>query len=166
MVNMDSWKGSNDHDTLTWTVIYLVTASGLDRKLEVLKTIQSFGKIFFSDGNVSTADTLFTVALGGFTKMDVHRSRADCFLCLGDIARTRGELSRASTLWKHAKDLFARSLQAKDVSKIDSRLIEITHHREESLVQLAQLNVPIGLLEELVIATGPTHRLEEIWGEV
>jgi hypothetical protein len=53
-------------------------------------------------------------------------------LCLGDIAKKQGHLVKASALWTDAQPLFEQSLQAKDVSQIDSRLAE-------NLAHLAQL---------------------------
>ncbi|KAJ7084126.1 hypothetical protein C8R44DRAFT_822092 [Mycena epipterygia] len=54
--------------------------------------------------------------------MDVHRSRADSMLRLGDLAQKQGDMARAEGMWKKARPLFERSLQGGDVEKIDSRL--------------------------------------------
>jgi hypothetical protein len=58
----------------------------------------------------------------GFTYMDVHRSRAQCMLRLGDLAKKQGDLSRAVEFWKESRPLFERSVQAKDFAQIDARL--------------------------------------------
>jgi hypothetical protein len=71
---------------------------------------------------------LFTVALEGFTYMDVHRSRAECMVRLGDISNQCGDLLRAVELWNTARPLFERSSQAKEVQHIDKRLASIDNN--------------------------------------
>ncbi|KAJ7793154.1 hypothetical protein B0H14DRAFT_2927971, partial [Mycena olivaceomarginata] len=65
----------------------------------------------YADGAETTAQNLFIVALEGFTCMDVHRSRADCMLRLGDIAKKQKDLAKAVKLWTNAH-----------VAQIDARL--------------------------------------------
>ncbi|KAJ7809556.1 hypothetical protein B0H14DRAFT_2865665 [Mycena olivaceomarginata] len=122
LADIDSWAGINFHQKSIWTVVYLAHASKFHGKLALHKALLSLGKVFLADGDERTAENLFTVALDGFTFMDIHRSRADCMLCLGDIAKKQGHLVKASALWTDARPLFEQSLQAKDVSRIDSRL--------------------------------------------
>jgi hypothetical protein len=119
--------------------------------LELCKAFQFLAKLCLTNSDELTAESLFTVALDGFTYMDVHHSRAACMLHLGDIARQWGQLARASTLWNDARPLFERSLQAKDVSEIDTRLTELEGHYEPSLENIAQLTVPIVPLQELFV---------------
>ncbi|KAJ7602167.1 hypothetical protein DFH06DRAFT_1351598 [Mycena polygramma] len=95
---------------------------------------------------------LLNVALEGFTYMDVHRSRAECMLHLGEIYKGRGDLLKVVELWDTARPLFERSLQGKEVKKIDERLASIDeslleNHRK-SLAYLAELNVPSGTIED------------------
>jgi hypothetical protein len=54
--------------------------------------------------------------------MDVHRSRAECMLRLGDISKRHDNLLRAVELWETARLLFERSSQAKQIEHIDQRL--------------------------------------------
>jgi hypothetical protein len=126
LADIDSWAGINFHQKFMWTVVYLAHASKFHGKLALHKALLSLGKVFLADGDEWTAENLFTVALDGFTFMDIHRSRADCMLCLGDIAKKQGHLVKASALWTDARPLFEQSLQAKDVSRIDSRLADST----------------------------------------
>ncbi|KAJ7620760.1 hypothetical protein DFH06DRAFT_1341447 [Mycena polygramma] len=96
--------------------------------------------------------SLFIVALEGFTYMDVHRSRGECMLRLGDIFKGRGDLLKAVELWDTARPLFERSSQAKQVKEIDERLASIGNglleqHRK-NLVLLAELKAPTGIIEE------------------
>jgi tetratricopeptide (TPR) repeat protein len=111
--------------TPTWTTVFLVQVLKLKQGLEIYKALQFQGDIFLAQGDEDTAASLFTLALEGFTQMDVHRSRAECMLRLGDISKGRGKLTKAVDLWKMAQQLFDRSSQAKRVSDVDARLLAI-----------------------------------------
>ncbi|KAJ7744585.1 hypothetical protein B0H16DRAFT_1727153 [Mycena metata] len=97
--------------------------------------------------------SLFTLALGGFTKMDVHRSRAECMIQLGAIFNKHGDLLEALELWEQARPLFEQSSQAKRVQHIDERLVgigeDVKKQQKRSLVKLTGLNPPVGMMEEL-----------------
>ncbi|KAJ7452600.1 hypothetical protein FB451DRAFT_1100740 [Mycena latifolia] len=105
-----------------WTVVYLVHTKILQKKLDLYKALQFMGDVFLRNGDDDTANNLFIVALQGFTFMDVHRSRANCMIRLGDIAQRRGDFAEAVTLWRNARPLFELSLQTNDVAQIDARL--------------------------------------------
>ncbi|KAJ7482611.1 hypothetical protein FB451DRAFT_1442075 [Mycena latifolia] len=110
-----------------WTVTFLVYSHKSKRKLEIHKALQFLGDMYLTDGDQQTAIGLFTVALDGFTKMDVHRSRAECMLRLGDISELHGDLPKAAELWNTARPLFERSSQAKQVAKIDEQLARMVN---------------------------------------
>ncbi|KAJ7458118.1 hypothetical protein FB451DRAFT_1273733 [Mycena latifolia] len=134
-----------DHASSSWTVTFLVHSLKLKKKLGIHKALHFLGDIFLADDDQQTATSLFTVALEGFTKMDVHRSRAECMLRLGDIAEANVDLSKARKLWKTARPLFERSSQVKQVGHIDDRLARVRNisgDRHEPMVQLSALNVP------------------------
>ncbi|KAJ7732158.1 hypothetical protein B0H16DRAFT_1468726 [Mycena metata] len=80
-------------------------------------------------------------------EMDVHRSRAECMIRLGDICKKSGDLLKALELWETARPLFERSSQVKRVQDIDERLARINGEVKEqhriNLRQLAELNVPL-----------------------
>ncbi|KAJ7915965.1 hypothetical protein B0H13DRAFT_2323828 [Mycena leptocephala] len=85
--------------------------------------------------------------------MDVHHSRAECMLQLGDISKGHGDLFKAVEFWEAARPLFERSSQAEQVQCIDERVANISkdvlkQHRN-NLAHLAELNAPSGTLEEL-----------------
>jgi hypothetical protein len=61
----------------SWTTVFLVHSLKRKEKLGIYKALQFLGDIFLSQSNEYTAISLFTVALEGFTQMDVHRSRAE-----------------------------------------------------------------------------------------
>ncbi|KAJ7605442.1 hypothetical protein DFH06DRAFT_1067886, partial [Mycena polygramma] len=80
-----SYWGPSDFNPI-WTTIFLAHSVQTKQKLRVHKALQFLGDIFLGQRDEVTAITLFTVALDGFTYMDVHRSRAECMLRLGDIS--------------------------------------------------------------------------------
>ncbi|KAJ7763293.1 hypothetical protein B0H16DRAFT_1804266 [Mycena metata] len=125
----------------TWPVLYLCHAHMSREKLVFYKALLFIGDLFIDVDEV-TAENLFIVALEGFSFMDVHRSRAQCMLRLGDLAQKRGEITKAVEFWTLARPLFERSLQAKDVAVIDMRLVALEQGHKRSLAQLAVLNAP------------------------
>jgi hypothetical protein len=81
--------------------------------------------------------------------MDVHRSRAQCLLRLGDLANKKGSFSDATEFWIAARPYFERSSQAKDVTEIDDRLAEL-EQKQKSLLQPAALHPPKNISTELL----------------
>ncbi|KAJ7738554.1 hypothetical protein B0H14DRAFT_3168166 [Mycena olivaceomarginata] len=118
--NTSSW--GSDELTPGWTTIFLIHSLKLKAKLRVYKALQFLGQIFLTHKDENTAVNLFTVALMGFTYMDVHRSRAECMIRLGDISSRHGDLLKAVNLWESARPLFERSSQVKEVQYVDDRL--------------------------------------------
>jgi tetratricopeptide (TPR) repeat protein len=114
------WNGS--YCTSNWTMVLLTYSIKSKEQLGIHKAFQFLADILLMQGDKDTAYSLFTVALEGFTHLDVHRSRAECMLYLGDILKEQGELLQAAKLWKTARPLFERSSQAKQVKHIDERL--------------------------------------------
>ncbi|KAJ7495244.1 hypothetical protein FB451DRAFT_1213680, partial [Mycena latifolia] len=142
--NASLWHAM-DHASSRWTVIFLVHSLKLKQKLEIHKALQFLGDVYLADDDQQTATSLLTVALEGFTKMDVHCSRAECMLQLGDIAEANEDLSKAEELWNTARPLFERSSQVKKVGYIDERLARVRNISEdhpESMVELLALNAP------------------------
>ncbi|KAJ7457434.1 hypothetical protein FB451DRAFT_1509712 [Mycena latifolia] len=116
-----------DHASSHWTAIFLVYSLKCKQKLEINKALQFFGDVYLANGDQVTAVSLLTVVLEGFTKMDVHRSRAECMLRLADISELHGDLPKAIELWRTARPLFERSLQAKQVDHIDKQLARMSN---------------------------------------
>ncbi|KAJ7477514.1 hypothetical protein FB451DRAFT_190982 [Mycena latifolia] len=132
-----------DHTSSNWTVTFLVHSLKLKQKLQIHKALQFLGDVYLADDDKQTAISLLAVALEGFTKMDVHRSRAECMLRLGDIAEANEDLLNAGELWNTARPLFKRSSQVKQVGHIDERLArvrDISEDHPELMVQLSALN--------------------------
>ncbi|KAF8205332.1 hypothetical protein K438DRAFT_2096588 [Mycena galopus ATCC 62051] len=146
LANIKAWPASKQQDK--WSIIYLVFAHKLKAKLDLHKALLFLGDVFSTNQDETTATNLYAVALAGFTQMDVHHSRAQCLLCLGDLANKHGYASEAINFWKAAQPLFEQSLQAKDVAKIDSKLRTFENAHKEALGKLETLHAPIELLTE------------------
>lgn len=123
LADIGRWGQIKFQHKYKWPMIYLGYAHNSKDKLAVNKALLFLGDVFVCDKDKDTAFNLYTVALEGFTYMDVHRSRAQCMQRLGDLANSQGLTSNAIALWNAARPLFERSLQAKDVVQIDSRLV-------------------------------------------
>jgi tetratricopeptide (TPR) repeat protein len=145
------WGGLDDMSN--WTTVFLVHSLKRKEKLEIYKALKFLGDVFLSLNDEQTAISLFTVALKGFTEMDVHCSRAECMLRLGDISMGHSKPLKAIEFWERARPLFERSSQAKQVQGIDERVANISEdvleqHRN-NLARLAELNAWAGTVEEL-----------------
>ncbi|KAF8209253.1 hypothetical protein K438DRAFT_1812043, partial [Mycena galopus ATCC 62051] len=130
-----------------WPIIYLASATTVKDKLHLHKALLLLGDTFIANHDENSAANLYQVALAGFTQMDVHHSRAQCMLRLGDFASKRGCTSEAITFWEAARPLFERTLQTKDVAQIDSRLATWEKDHHQALVKLETLHAPIQLGE-------------------
>ncbi|KAJ7889444.1 hypothetical protein B0H14DRAFT_2561645 [Mycena olivaceomarginata] len=130
-----------------WTTVFLAHAFKCQNNLAVHKALSSVGHILLAMGDLNTAQSLFIVALEGFTWMDVHRSRAECMLHLGEISQQRGDFEEAISRFKTARPLFERSSQAKDVEHMDSLVRglekEIERRHDTKVAHLSTLNVPV-----------------------
>ncbi|KAJ7482419.1 hypothetical protein FB451DRAFT_1364518 [Mycena latifolia] len=147
LANISCWPECDFLWAASWTVVYLGYAKKLGDKIALHRALQFLGDVFKAEGDSATSTSLFTVALEGFTFMDIHRSRAECMLRLGDLAKGQGDVSKAIELWTTARPLFECSSQAKQVIQIDKRLAAITNNvleeTTDSLTRLGQLNAPI-----------------------
>ncbi|KAJ7339234.1 hypothetical protein DFH08DRAFT_1014142 [Mycena albidolilacea] len=142
-----------DESIPVWTTIFLIHPLKCKQFLQAYKALQFFGDTSLHQKDEDTAITLFTVALEGFTCMDVHRSRAECLVRLGDISNQCGDLLKAVELWNTAQPLFERSSQAKEVQHIDKRLASIDNNvleqQRESIACLVRLDVHSGNLSHI-----------------
>ncbi|KAJ7764798.1 hypothetical protein B0H16DRAFT_429317 [Mycena metata] len=140
------------HHDPSWSTVLLAHSLKAKEKLGIHKALQFIGDVHLIENDEFTAVSLFTVALEGFTCMDVHRSRAECIIRLGDMAKKNGDLLRALELWETARPLFEHSLQAKRVQDIDKRIggisEEVKEQHQKNLAR-AELSVPAGRVEEV-----------------
>ncbi|KAJ7894402.1 hypothetical protein B0H14DRAFT_2559185 [Mycena olivaceomarginata] len=142
-----------DELTPGWTTLFLVHSLKSKAKLQVYKALQFFGQMFLTHKDDNTAVSLFTVALVGFTYMDVHRSRAECMIRLGDISSRHGDLLKAVEFWESARPLFERSSQAKEVQCVDEKLSHVgsnvLDHHKQNIARLVRLDAPSGNLSHI-----------------
>ncbi|KAJ6510989.1 hypothetical protein C8R45DRAFT_1068835 [Mycena sanguinolenta] len=146
LANIKAWPTTTA--PLTWPIIYLGFAYKAKEKLALHKALLFLGDVFKLESDEITAFNLYNVALAGFTQMDVHQSRAQCMMHLGDLAHKQGNTSEAIIHWNAAQPLFECSLQVMDVAQIDSRLAAVEEARKEALGKLAALQVPTQLVTE------------------
>ncbi|KAJ7909828.1 hypothetical protein B0H13DRAFT_2490039 [Mycena leptocephala] len=136
-----------------WRTVFLVHSLKRTEKLGIYKALKFLGDVFLSQNDEQTAISLFTVALEGFTEMDVHCSRAECMFQLGDISMGHGDLLRAVEFWESAGPLFERSSQTNQVHCINERLAgiseDVLEQHTNNLTHLAEINAPAGTVEEL-----------------
>ncbi|KAJ7915223.1 hypothetical protein B0H13DRAFT_1872316 [Mycena leptocephala] len=127
----------------TWTTVFLVHSLKVKDKVRVHKALRYLGDTFLAQNDEQTAISLLTVALEAFTYMDVHRSRAECMLRLGDIYEGQGNLLNAVKLWTTARPLFQRSSQTKQVEKVDKRLSSVSQDvLEQHTTSVGRLGEP------------------------
>jgi hypothetical protein len=135
----------------SWATVYLAHSLKFKEKLGINKALQFLGDIFLAQGDEDMAVSLFIVALEGFTYMDVHCSRAECMLRLGDISKRCGDLLKAGEFWEMARSLFERSSQGNQVEQVDKRLVsigeDVLEQQRKNLDFLADLNVPTAIIE-------------------
>ncbi|KAJ7347561.1 hypothetical protein DFH08DRAFT_936977 [Mycena albidolilacea] len=132
--DMSRWHAAPDWQP-SWPTVFLVHSLKSRQKLGIHQALQYIGDALAEDDE-DTAISLFTAALEGFTDMDVHCSRAECMLRLGDICRQHNNCSKAIEHWTTARPLFKRSSQGKRVEDIDTRLTSVgeyvLEHRNNS----------------------------------
>jgi hypothetical protein len=127
---VEQWVSTGQNSFL-WTVTFLVHSIKCKQRLELHKALQFLGTVFQGQGDPETAINLTTVALDGFTQMDVHRSRAECMVQLGDISKLNGDELKALKLWEIARPLFERSSQMKQLACLDERITTLSCDRAQ-----------------------------------
>ncbi|KAJ7790813.1 hypothetical protein B0H13DRAFT_1936147 [Mycena leptocephala] len=129
----------------SWTTVYFVNSLKRKEKLGIFKALQSLGDIFLYQNDEHTATNLFTVALEGFIQMDVHRSRAECMLRLGDIYMGMVTCSRQWSSGRE-RDPCLNTLHRPNRFNINERLAGISEYvleqHRNNLARLAELNAP------------------------
>ncbi|TFK37285.1 hypothetical protein BDQ12DRAFT_753359 [Crucibulum laeve] len=115
-------KQQEHDDAMNTYILSLVFSLKITHKPFMYQAIRGIGDVFLVLDDINTAISLFQIALNAFIAMDVHRSKGDCMIRLGDIAHQCGELEKAKQLWEGAIPLFRRSEQGKEVIKCENRL--------------------------------------------
>jgi tetratricopeptide (TPR) repeat protein len=143
--SVEQWSPVH-HMLLPWTVTFLAHSCKCKQRLELHKALQFLGDVFQAQGDQETALSLFTAALGGFTQMDVHRSRAECMVRLGDISKLNGDELQAVKLWETARPLFERSLQKKQLVHLNAKLAGLSHYHSQEFQEKTldhQSDIPV-----------------------
>jgi hypothetical protein len=127
--------GPVEQVSFSGTVTFLAHSVKHKQRLELHKALQFLGDVFQSQGDQETAHSLFVAALDGFIKMDVHRSRAECMVRLGDISKLNGDELNTVELWETARPLFERSSQRKQLAELNSKLASLRYNRSQEVQQ-------------------------------
>ncbi|KAF8143641.1 hypothetical protein K438DRAFT_1783581 [Mycena galopus ATCC 62051] len=159
LANIKAWPVTENQ--YTWPTIYLSSACNSKQKLDLHQALLYLGDVFLTENDEDTAASMYQVALEGFTSMDVHRSRAQCMLRLGELANNHGRASEAVALWKSARPLFERSSQAKDVAEIDAKIVAAQNAHQEALAQLENLSAPVELVNSETSETATVNSVDE-----
>ncbi|KAJ7103925.1 hypothetical protein C8R44DRAFT_945403 [Mycena epipterygia] len=112
LADIGRWTSTTINGSYKWPVIYVAQAHKTQEKLALYTALRFMGD-------------LFLLALEGFTYMNIHRSKANCMVRLGDMAKRKGDLVKAVELWKEAYPLFEQSSQMNDMEQIDARLASV-----------------------------------------
>jgi hypothetical protein len=129
-------------------LIYLGYAYKYKDKSALHKALLFLGDVAIAKKDEETAANLYTVALEGFTHMDVHCSQAQCMICLGDPAVKHGDTSQAVQFWTATQPLFKLSLQATHIAQIDARLLTVEKAYQKAFLEVATLQAPGELVNE------------------
>ncbi|KAJ7808441.1 hypothetical protein B0H14DRAFT_1516155 [Mycena olivaceomarginata] len=111
-----------------WAVVFLAYTlrPQVRSQLMVHQALRCLGDVLVGQGVNDTALSVLSLALEGFTQMDVHQSRAECMRTMGDVYLRRGDLFRVREMWEVSRLLFERSEQQKEVAKIDKKLQKLS----------------------------------------
>ncbi|KAJ7246446.1 hypothetical protein C8J57DRAFT_1241496 [Mycena rebaudengoi] len=135
---------NNIQNTLRWAGIYFALASKSKELLATMKALYCVGQILSAQGDVNAALSILTVALDGFTFMDVHRWRGDCMVQIAGIMEQRGATKQSVELLKAARPLFERSSQANNITQIDAKLQFVDAQILEQYGQSLQIGMSKG----------------------
>ncbi|KAJ7906214.1 hypothetical protein B0H13DRAFT_2274137 [Mycena leptocephala] len=76
--DMKRWDVKDMDSFSEWITLFLGYAIKLQNMRAIYKALSYLGDVCLAQQDDNTALSLFTVALHGFTKMDIHQSKADC----------------------------------------------------------------------------------------
>jgi hypothetical protein len=100
--------------------------------------------------------------------MDVHRSRGECMLRLGDISKGHGDLLKAVKFWDAARPLFERSSQTKKIENVNQRLASdgkgVMEQHRINLARLVAINALTSIVEEAEDNMSDFENLQEDLG--
>ncbi|KAJ7067361.1 hypothetical protein C8F01DRAFT_665982 [Mycena amicta] len=113
-------------ETARWAAVFLAynlrVPSATRNSLTVNQSLRCFGDVLARQGNDADALSVLEAALEGFTRMDIHQSRAECMRTMADIYLRRDDANRWREFLTTAMDLFERSQQWSKVALLEERL--------------------------------------------
>ncbi|KAJ7333400.1 hypothetical protein DFH08DRAFT_814515 [Mycena albidolilacea] len=95
LANPRCWTATKS--SYTWTAAFLAHVLQSQEKLGLFKALQFWGDFFLNHGETESAANLYTVALEGFTQLDIHR-RGECLLGLVEISQCHGDLTDGQSI--------------------------------------------------------------------
>ncbi|KAF8192772.1 hypothetical protein K438DRAFT_857252 [Mycena galopus ATCC 62051] len=95
--------------TTHWATTYLAFGKTIASTSVVAWAFRLLGDIFRVGEDGESAASLFQVALEEFTRMDIHRGKAECLHGLGEIAERRREYTVATEYFAGARRMFLAS---------------------------------------------------------
>ncbi|KAK7055602.1 ATPase-AAA-core domain-containing protein, partial [Favolaschia claudopus] len=110
---------------LTWNVLFLICSVKSTELLNIYKALLFLGKGFFAIEDPPTAVSLVETALAGFTQLDVHQSRAESMLWLGEYVYEHSNFSGAIEYWGRAMPLFQISSQMSDYVAVKNKVLKL-----------------------------------------
>ncbi|KAF7323580.1 ATPase-AAA-core domain-containing protein [Mycena kentingensis (nom. inval.)] len=114
------WEEEHDADWVyAYAVVFLANGVKMQSHRQTLVAMTFLGELHFAKGDKTTAKSLFSAALDGLSRLDVHRYRANCLKRLGDLAEDR---ERSRVLWEQARNLYERTMQKEAVKGVVRRL--------------------------------------------
>jgi tetratricopeptide (TPR) repeat protein len=143
-------------EIVRWAVVFLAFTlrTSVRNLVTVNQALRCLGDVLMRQGADDTALSILMVALEGFTRMDVHQSRAECMLSLGDISMKQGEFTKALQFWEAARPLFERTSQARQIALFDERIATVSQKisgaNQEKLAHLSGLHPSTGIVEASV----------------
>lgn len=142
---------------VTWTTIFLMHVLKTKQKLPIHKALVFLADTCSALDDTETATSLLTLALKGFTDMDVHLGRAECMHRLGELSMQQKDFSAALEFWKEARPLFERSSQMEQVVLVDAKITTISERlstaHKEKLGCLSELHLPSSVVEATAVQT-------------
>ncbi|KAJ7110241.1 hypothetical protein C8R43DRAFT_1139485 [Mycena crocata] len=95
--------------TTRWAVTFCAFAQGTGSRLWLSWAFRILADLFLAQAEPDTAYALFEVALDAFTRMDVHRGKAECFIGLADIFEGAGKTTEAKEMFNEVQKMFEKS---------------------------------------------------------
>ncbi|KAJ7730684.1 hypothetical protein DFH07DRAFT_969069 [Mycena maculata] len=147
--------------TKHWATTYLAHGQITRSAPAVSWAFRLLGDIFLHERDDQTSATLFRVALEEFTRMDIYRGKAECFMRLGELALKTGQDTVAKELFSEARRMFLGSGMTAEAEQIDIRLLRtVPCALPESIPLSVRLVASLLFSESVPQSASPKERAE------